>query len=261
MVDDAFAPIPLPGPTDAGTDIVAYLIHDVPHMKLLPAPIDRAWMDATNQRFAYRCLPLNIANQLGWMLTSPCTFEALWYGSTPKTEIEIRFLDVADPCISTHFGYGVMTFSLPYLFRTPPGINLYVKGPANQPKDGIAALEGVVETDWATSTFTMNWKFTRAMEWVRFERGEPIAQLIPIPRGLAESLTPKAIPIAQAPEIHGPYQKWEEGRKGFIQGLQTLDPETVKRGWQKDYFQGKFQTGGTFADHQTRLGVKPFPPP
>jgi Family of unknown function (DUF6065) len=28
--------------------------------------MERAWMDATDQRFAYRCLPLNIANAHGW---------------------------------------------------------------------------------------------------------------------------------------------------------------------------------------------------
>jgi Family of unknown function (DUF6065) len=241
--------------------ITAYLIHDVPNMRLLPAPIDRQWMDDTNQRFAYRCLPLNIANQMGWMLTCPCTFQAYWYGGPAKTDIEFRFIDFIDACVSSHFGYGVVTFSLPYLFRTPPGINLWAKGPANQPKDGIQALEGVIETDWATSTFTMNWKFTRPFEWVQFDRGEPIAQLVPVPRGLAESLTPAAPPLASNPDVDGPYRKWEAGRKGFIEGLSARDPDTVKRGWQKDYFQGKTQDGQTFDDHQTRLGVKPFPPP
>jgi hypothetical protein len=113
-------------------------------MKLVPAPLERPWMDQTNQRFAYRCLPLNIANQAGWLLTCPCTFDLYWYGGDAKTDIEFRFLDPPDPCVSSHFGYGVVTFSLPYLFRTPPGINLWVKGPSNAPKDGIQALEGVV---------------------------------------------------------------------------------------------------------------------
>jgi hypothetical protein len=246
--------------TDDAT-ITAYLIHEVPNMRLMPAPIDRDWMSATNQRFAYRCLPLNIANQCGWLLTSPCTFEAYWYGGPSKTDIEIRFLDFLDPCVTTHFGYGVVTFSLPFLFRTPPGINLWVKGPANAPKDGIQALEGIVETDWATSTFTMNWKITRPCEWVQFTRGEPVCQLVPVPRGLAESLIPTAAPIGSNAELEAQYRKWEEGRKGFIQGLTSHDPDTVKRGWQKDYFQGKTQDGGTFDEHQTRLGVRPFPPP
>jgi len=241
--------------------LTAYMIHDKPNMRLVPAPVDRVWMDQTNQRFAYRCLPLNIANQAGWLLTCPCTFELYWYGGPARSDIEFRFLDFKDPCVSSHFGYGVLTFSLPYLFRTPPGINLWVKGPSNLPKDGIQALEGVVEADWAVSTFTMNWKVTRPFEWIRFERWEPVCMVVPVPRGLAESFATRAVPMAEDPELNEKYRKWEAGRKGFIEGLFRLDPETVQRGWQKDYFQGKTAEGGMFEGHQTRLNLKEFPPP
>ena len=36
--------------------------------KIVAAPVQRAWMDRTDQGFAYRCLPLNIANAHGWLL-------------------------------------------------------------------------------------------------------------------------------------------------------------------------------------------------
>ena len=38
------------------------------------------------------------------------------------------------------FGHGILTWTLPYLFRTPPGYNLLARGPANWPKDGSAHL-------------------------------------------------------------------------------------------------------------------------
>ena len=44
--------------------------------------------------------------------------------------------------MSSHFGYGILTWTLPYLFRTPPDWNLLARGPSNLPKDGIQALEG-----------------------------------------------------------------------------------------------------------------------
>lgn len=34
-------------------------------LDIRPAPHERAWMDATHQRYAYRCLPLAIANAHG----------------------------------------------------------------------------------------------------------------------------------------------------------------------------------------------------
>ncbi len=243
----------MPNPT-----ITAYQIYDHVTVDLSAAPIERAWMDAADQRYPYRCLPLNIANQNGWVASCPTDFRCYWYGGDAPKDLEVRFDGQPDPTVSSHFGVGVLTFSLPYLFRTPPGINLWVKGPSNAIKDGIQALEGVVETDWASSTFTMNWKLTRPNEWVAFNKGEPICMLVPIPRGLTETMTPVISKLADDAELLEKYRAWEASRRGFLDGLKSLDPEVVKRGWQKDYFQGKKAEGGTFAGHQTRLGVREF---
>ncbi len=243
--------------------LIAYQIADAPPaMGLRPAAIDRDWMDATAQRYAYRCLPLNIANQNGWVVTAGIGFRAFWYGGAHPTDIEVQFDGPPDPFVSSHFGHGVLTFSLPWLFRTPPGVNLWVKGPSNSPKDGIQALEGVVETDWSVSTFTMNWRFTRGSEWVRFEAGEPVCHLVPVPRGFTEGFAPRVELLTATPELHAAYKAWEASRSGFLTGLKEQDPEAIKRGWQKDYFQGKTAGGGgAFDGHQTRLGVRPFDPP
>src|SRR3546814_13729675 len=70
----------------------------------------------------------------------------------------------SDLHVSTHFGSGIVTFSLGHLFRTSPGVNLWIKGPSNRPKDGASPLEGIIETDWSPYTFTMNWQLTRRSE-------------------------------------------------------------------------------------------------
>jgi hypothetical protein len=118
----------------------------------------------------------------------------------------------------------------------------------------------LVETDWSASTFTMNWKMTRVCEWVRFEKDEPFCMLVPVPRGLAESLVPKRERLAANPELKAQYEKWEGSRKGFLTGLHERDPDAVKRGWQKDYFQGKTPEGEEVQTHQTRLNLREFTP-
>ncbi len=239
-------------------DFIAYRVHDVPTaFGLVPAALERDWMSAAAQRFPYRCLPLNMANQHGWVLTCPTSFRAYWYGGAHPKDVEIAFDGPVDPCIVGHFGAGVITFSLPYLFRTPPGVNLWVKGPGNWIKDGVQPLEGIVETDWATSTFTMNWKLTRQGEWVNFAKGDPICMLVPVPRGLLEGLVPKIVPMATEPELQAQYRAWEASRSGFLEGLKVLDPDTLKQGWQKDYFRGKTDAGN-FDPHQTRIDLKEF---
>jgi hypothetical protein len=39
--------------------LIAYL-PEGDHIDIRPAPVERPWMEATDQRFAYRCLPLNV---------------------------------------------------------------------------------------------------------------------------------------------------------------------------------------------------------
>ena len=172
--------------------------------------------------------------------------------------MEIQFDGPPDNRILSHFGSGVITFTVPFLFRTPPGINLWVKGPTNWLKDGVQPLEGVVETDWVASTFTMNWKMTRHLEWIRFEKDEPFCMLVPIPRGLAEGLVPRRAPMTANPELKAQYEKWEGSRKGFLSDLTEQDPDAVKAGWQKDYFQGKTPDGKDFGAHQTKLNLREF---
>lgn len=215
-------------------------------------------MDSTGNRFAYRCLPLNIANQNGWLLLNRTEFEAYWYGGKTKSDIDVRFFDRTDNHVASHFGDGVLTFFIPYIFRTPPGINLWVKGPTNFIRDGIQALEGVVETDWSPATFTMNWHFTRPFEWIRFKKDDPICMIVPIPRGLTESFQPLKIPIQTNPELKAHYEKWDTERRNFLIGLDRQVPEVVARGWQKEYFQGKAPGGGKAGQHQTKLVVRPF---
>ena len=58
--------------------------------KLVPAPIERDWMDRTNASFAYRCLPLNIANAHGWLILNGAPFVAEWDGGMGLEAVTVR---------------------------------------------------------------------------------------------------------------------------------------------------------------------------
>ncbi|HLA01734.1 MAG TPA: DUF6065 family protein [Aestuariivirga sp.] len=165
-----------------------------PAPEIRPAPLARDWMDATPEKFAYRCLPLNIANCQGWELLSPNGFTAIWNGGSAIDAIRIDPDESNEPpAAMSHFGSGILTFGVKGLFRTPEGIDLCATGPINRPKAGIHALTGIIETDWSEFGFTMNWLFTDKDRTVRFEKGEPFCTIYPVPRGLAESMDPVII--------------------------------------------------------------------
>lgn len=189
-------------------------------------------MDETNERYAYRCLPLVIANQYGFELLAPQEV-SIFYGE--GTEIDAIHFDPKPIWATSHFGYGIVTFVIPYLFRTPPGVHLYVCGPSNNPKHNIVPLEGVVETDHAIQTFTANWKFTYHHVGTRFRAGEPICRIFPVQAGIMEGM-PEIIPHDKVPkEVMDGHREWNSSRGEFLKGLKAADPKYVKAGWQRDY--------------------------
>lgn len=239
--------------------LTAYTFDRQP-FEIRPAPFERDWMDATKDRYAYRCLPLTIANTHGWEILTPAKFGAVWDGGDTMQSIQL----IEDPVIKapavSHFGFGILTFHITALFRTDPGFDLMIQGPVNQPKDGIAPLSGIVETDWSPYTFTMNWKFTRKNHPVFFEKGEPFSHIFPVRRGDLENVEPEMRPLSDVPQLKADYDVWNASRNGFIKDLKKPDTEAYAAKWQKLYQQGLMPDGKpqTTTEHRTRLRLKPF---
>ncbi|MEO7143306.1 MAG: DUF6065 family protein [Bryobacteraceae bacterium] len=241
---------------EARLRLVAYQTYAAPAMRIVPAPADRGWMDETGDQFAYRCLPLLIANQAGWHVLNSHRLRVTWDGAETINSVAVEYPEGWAPYpASTHFGHGIVTWTLPYLFRTPPGYNLLVRGPANLPKDGAYPLEGIVETDWAVGSFTMNWKLTRPGVTVTFEKDEPICMIVPQRRGEIESFDPEIRALEEDPELALKARAWAQSRSHF---LEALTAPGATETWQKHYFQGTTPQGGRGEDHQTRLKLRHF---
>lgn len=242
-----------------GHKLIAYRTGPWPPMRIVVAPADRDWMDATPSRFANRCLPLRIAAQAGWLVLNSHALRVTWNGGNDTSDVEIESLDGEEVTFaSSHFGSGILTWQLPFLFRTSPGYNLQARGPANWPKDGAYPLEGIVETDWLESTFTMNWKLTRADLPVVFEADEPICMIVPRRRGELEAFGPEICEIGEEPALADAYGRWAKSRGKFNQDLEVPDSDAAKRGWQKDYVRGMTVGEVRAKEHQTKLRLKDF---
>jgi hypothetical protein len=239
--------------------LVAYRVSEAWDAPLAPAPLAREWMTRTRDGFANRCLPLLIANQSGWVVLSSHRVRAVWDGGDALENVEVELLGGAPPCpAKSHFGHGILTWSLPYLIRTPPGYNLLVRGPANLPKDGASALEGTVETDWCNATFTVNWKLTRPGLRVTFEEGEPIAMLVPQRRGELERFHPEVRGLHDDPGVAPAYSSWRESRSTFLEELPVEDSPAHRMAWQKHYLHGEGPDGSVAPEHQRKLALRPF---
>jgi uncharacterized protein DUF6065 len=237
--------------------LVAYVI-DGHKIDIRPAPVERDWMDASDQRYAYRCLPLNIANSHGWEILCPSGFSAAWTGAPGIEALQIHSDPGTNSPAVSHFARGILTFHLPCLFRTDEGFDLIVQGPINSPKDGLCALTGIIETDWVPYTFTMNWIFTRP-GLIRFNAGDPICHIFPVRRGELETVEPELRRMSDAPDLKEMYEAWQKSRLTFNTDLKQAGSPAQAQRWQKMYYRGVDTKGRSGAeDHRTRLRLKPF---
>jgi hypothetical protein len=239
--------------------LTAYKTYNYNCQSLVPASRTRDWMDKTPGAFAYHCLPLVMANSLGWFLLNNVPCEMEWDGTEPSSGLKVwatEELTEAEKYLmpSSHFGSGVLTFHAEFMFCTEKKMNLITKGPANMPKHGIQALEGVIETDWLPYPFTMNWKMTAKNTRVRFERGEPIAQLIPWPSDLISTVEPEIRTMESNPELFAKYEDYRKKRTVFNEKFKY---DGSKR--QKYYVRGEDSLGNRYPDiHRTDWKTKPF---
>jgi uncharacterized protein DUF6065 len=235
---------------ESSLKIIAYQLHEDDFAPIRPARRERKWMDDADKKSPYRCLPLVVANQYGWEILSTHHFRAAWDGTSRPDGLTVENLS-GDGFLfaSSHFGAGVLTFEIPFLFQTPEGWNLMVRGPANNPKDGIVPLDGIVEADWTHCTFTMNWRFTRAGT-VEFTLGEPICLFFPIQRGALEKFRGELRALESNKDLEKNHREWAANRERFLLGLEKEKPHIVAQGWQKDYFQA--------AKGEKKLLAQPF---
>lgn len=231
-VDETKAPSAADEPVH---EIIGYQIDEDDSAPIRPATRTRTWMDNATGGFPYRCLPLVIANQYGWEILSTHHVRATWDGTSHREGLRVENISGDGPLhCESHFGAGVLTFLIPFLFKTPEGWNLMVRGPTNNPKDGIAPLDGIVETDWSHATFTMNWRFTRAGT-IEFVIGEPICLFFPIQRGALEKFRGEVRMLEKEPEFQAKFRAWSGERDDFLLALEREKPHAVAAGWQKDY--------------------------
>ena len=221
----------------------------------------RAWMDASPGRFAYRCLPLTIANQTGFWVANPVGFTAIWRGGKAPESIDFAFdrsADVWQKWISNEFGLGIITWNTPFLFRSKPeGSRLLICGPANDFKVNAHPLTAIIESDWMTMSFTMNWKIMKPGEPVRFELGEPLFQATPIVSNVCSDLEAALVTykmLLDDPAVAHDYREWDQSRLAFMERSKAGGVKPHE--WQRDYFLGRDASGRHVAPlHMTK--VKP----
>jgi hypothetical protein len=197
----------------------------------------------------YRCLPLTIGNQYGFIIKSEFDFSVVWDGGDSKESTTFYFYEEEEvlnkkyPKIESHFGHGIITINLPFTLRTPPGVNLMTMNPPNYVAPNITTMTGVVEADNLRRSFTINLKIQIPNLQINIPAGSPLAAIIPIPRYFADNFE-----LKYAEDIFSENEIVEELQAETDAITHREDVETG--GAARHYLLGKDVYGNIFPDHQ-----------
>lgn len=163
-----------------GDRIRVYLHQDF-DKDLIPVPAARHrewWEDNQATRdHARHCLPLSMANSLGFNILSPGTFKVSWDGNKNQ-RAKIEHLEKSSHYeVDAHAAFGSFTVQAKFVPVTDnPGDFIYIKGIPNQQGMPFSCMEAVIEAWWNVGNFGLVYMLNQPGEFT-VHMGQPIANM------------------------------------------------------------------------------------
>jgi len=211
----------------------------------------REWFDP----HFYRCLPLVIGNQQGFIVKAEYDFTFHWDGGLSADSVHIQTHEPDEeiikkfPRIESLLGNGVISITPPFTLRTPPGVNLMTINPPNYVIPNITVMTGIVETDNVRRNFGFNLKIQMENIAVRVFAGTPLAAFIPIPRYYGDKFELKLAENIFDEDVINEEMQCMEDSLIYREEVESKLKNKIGR----QYLNGEDVYGNKFLDHQTRI--------
>lgn len=199
----------------------------------IPAIRARSWFEDNRktQNHARHCLPLAMANSLGYYILSPGTFIVRWNGDVHQPA-KIEAIDKSSHYeVDAHAAFGSFTVQAKFIPVTEEvGDFIYIKGIPNERCVPYTCMEACIEAWWSVANFGLVFLLNSPGEFI-INKGQPIAQMF-LYHGSAGSAE---IELENGyPQKH---KEWHDKR---------TRPEYVK---DLDYFKGQTHDGVRIDSH------------
>lgn len=149
--------------------------------------LKRDWMDATYNKHAYRCLPLSMANVLGWEIVLQQDLVVQWGGGNSVPQI-LEGEIYEGRTIANCNKIGMVDIHLGWAFKTDPGYDTWLTGSPNFFIDGAVPLSASIPSSWWPDEVQLSWAITKVDEPVVFKGGEPFAFFQVYPNNLMPNI-------------------------------------------------------------------------
>lgn len=127
-----------------------------------------------------KCLPLGMANSLGYQILSPATFTVEWDGDVHANAI-VTVLEQCENCaVDDHAAYGSFTVQPGFIPTTDNvGDFIMIKGLPNERCQPYSCMEAVIEAWWSRARFGLVFLMNQKGK-ILVSMGQPIAQMFVI---------------------------------------------------------------------------------
>lgn len=202
----------------------------------------RDWMDATQDKHAYMCLPLNLTNRLGWGISFDEDLSFIWDGITDTTPDHVKVLE-GSKYLSTTRGNATISFNTSLLVKTDsdtttltmPVPNLFVKE--------AQCYTDLISTSFYEHSLPVAWRITEPNVEITIPAGQPVAAILPISLGnLQDNYTLEVLEGLPYPDYWGEVQKYGDA----LQDRQNVGD------WTKMYRDALDYSGKSIGSHEVK---------
>ena len=151
--------------------------------------IRRDWMDETYKKHAYQCMPMTVANVLGWEFILEEDVVVQWDGGNTVPYILSGATTKSGRDQASCSIIGMISFNMTWVVRTENGYSTWYSGAPNYFHSDAEALSATVPSYWWADEVQMNWRLRTIGAPITFKAGEPFCFVQVYDNSVMESAT------------------------------------------------------------------------
>jgi len=141
--------------------------------------VKREWMDATVDSHAYICLPVTLANSLGWGISYPEDISFIWDGISDTSGHHVTILSGHKYCY-TERANATISFNTGLVFRTSQNTSLLQMPVPNLFNDEYQSFTTLISTSFYQSDLPCALRILKPNKVITIKANTPISSIFPV---------------------------------------------------------------------------------
>jgi hypothetical protein len=141
--------------------------------------VQRTWMDDTSHKHAYQCMPMALANTLGWGISFPEDISFSWDGVSDTSDHHVTIMSGYRYC-STSRANATISFNTYLNVKTDENTTMLVMPVPNELNTDVQCLSALISTSFYQSAIPIAWKILTPNKKIIVPAKTPVAVILPI---------------------------------------------------------------------------------